>query len=282
MDGLNHLQVGDRTYNGFRLADIVEDHGTNRLGIDTLPQVVTRGLLLDVAAARGVGRLGPGDVVTVTDAEKALAAIGGQVCPRDAVFFHTGAGRLLLSSPAVFDVEGATATARLHLAAGETVMFALAYAPMWEPPLTAWGADQIVARLDDTAAGWRSWSAIHQTYEGPWRDLVHHSGRVLQALTFAPTGASATFPSENCRTWPGGATATRCGSATAPGASGSWTCTASCSAPPPGWSNSWGISTQSRNDSSLPPPTPPPLAGRRRTRASGRSGATRRISCTPS
>ena len=24
---------------------------------------------------------------------------------------------------------------------------------------------------------------------GPWRDLVHHSGRVLQALSFAPTGA---------------------------------------------------------------------------------------------
>ena len=45
MDGLNHLQVGDRTYNGHRIADIAEEHGTNRLGIDTLPQVVTRGLL---------------------------------------------------------------------------------------------------------------------------------------------------------------------------------------------------------------------------------------------
>src|SRR6266702_3758760 len=63
MDGLNHLQVGDRTYNGFRLADIVEDHGTNRLGIDTLPQIVTRGLLLDIAASRGVTRLAAGDVI---------------------------------------------------------------------------------------------------------------------------------------------------------------------------------------------------------------------------
>jgi len=57
MDGLNHLQMGERTYNGFLLADIIEDHGTNRLGIDTLPQVVTRGLLLDVAASRGGERL---------------------------------------------------------------------------------------------------------------------------------------------------------------------------------------------------------------------------------
>ena len=45
MDALNHLQMGDRTYNGHRLADIAEEHGTNRLGVDTLPQVVTRGLL---------------------------------------------------------------------------------------------------------------------------------------------------------------------------------------------------------------------------------------------
>ena len=65
MDGLNHLWVGDRSYNGYRLADIAEDYGTSRLGIDTLPQVVTRGLLLDVAASRGGERLEPGDVITV-------------------------------------------------------------------------------------------------------------------------------------------------------------------------------------------------------------------------
>jgi kynurenine formamidase len=94
MDGLNHLQAGDRTYNGFRLADIVEDHGTNRLGIDTLPQVVTRGLLLDVAAARGGDRLPAGEVITVADVEAAVAASGHDVRPGDAVFFHTGHGDL--------------------------------------------------------------------------------------------------------------------------------------------------------------------------------------------
>ena len=49
--------------------------------------------------------------------------------------------------------------------------------------------DELGRRLDGTIRTWRSWARLHQRYEGPWRDLVHHSGRVLQALTFAPTGA---------------------------------------------------------------------------------------------
>jgi kynurenine formamidase len=94
MDGLNHLQVGDVSYNGHRLADIAEDYGTNRLGIDTLPQVMTRGLLLDITAARGVDRLEAGDVITVEDAQNALDAAGTSVSSGDAVLFHTGWGSL--------------------------------------------------------------------------------------------------------------------------------------------------------------------------------------------
>jgi kynurenine formamidase len=94
MDALNHLQVGDRTYNGHRLADIVDEHGTNRLGVDTLPQVVTRGLLLDIAALRGVERLEPGEVITPQDARDALDAGNLGLRPGDAVLFHTGWGSL--------------------------------------------------------------------------------------------------------------------------------------------------------------------------------------------
>ena len=94
MDGLNHLQVGDRTYNGYALSDIIEDHGTNRLGSDTLPQIVTRGLLVDIAGARGVVHLQPGDVITVAETRAALEADGLSVRPGDAVFFYTGWGQL--------------------------------------------------------------------------------------------------------------------------------------------------------------------------------------------
>ena len=88
MDALNHLQVGGRTYNGYQLADIVEDHGTNKLGVDTLPQIVTRGVLVDVAARRGVTRLEPGDAIGLSDVD------GVDAGPGDAVFFHTGWGSL--------------------------------------------------------------------------------------------------------------------------------------------------------------------------------------------
>ncbi len=59
---------------------------------------------------------------------------------------------------------------------------------------TPWGrgcgaSRSIADRLDDTVVAWQSWSDLHQAYVGPWQDLVHHSGRVLQALSFQPTGA---------------------------------------------------------------------------------------------
>jgi len=117
-----------------------------------------------------------------------LEAMPGGVAARG------GASRLLLSAPVWFGVDGATATVRLHLEAGQEVCFALAHGQAGQQPLTVWDGAAITARLDDTMAGWRSWSAIHQTYEGPWRDLVHHSGRVLQALTYAPTGAIVAAP----------------------------------------------------------------------------------------
>src|SRR5439155_11244479 len=41
---------------------------------------------------------------------------------------------------------------------------------------------------------WRTWSGVHQNYEGPWEDLVYHSGRVLQALMYQPTGAIVAAP----------------------------------------------------------------------------------------
>jgi alpha,alpha-trehalase len=116
-----------------------------------------------------------------------------------------GANRLFLSTSAGFDVDDATATGRVRLAAGQTAVFALGHGDMTGPPLAPWTAAEITGRLDDTVAGWRSWSALHQNYEGPWRELVRHSGRVLQAMTFAPTGAIVAAPTTSLPETVGGA-----------------------------------------------------------------------------
>ncbi len=102
LDGLNHLQIGDRFYNGWRARDIVEPWGTTKLGIEKVPPVVTRGVLVDAARHRGVARMEPGEVITVADVHAALRAQNVAVEPGDVLLFHTGWGALWESDPARF------------------------------------------------------------------------------------------------------------------------------------------------------------------------------------
>ncbi|MEP6660719.1 MAG: glycoside hydrolase family 15 protein [Acidimicrobiales bacterium] len=96
---------------------------------------------------------------------------------------------LVLSTPIPVDVADGRVTSRFQLTEGESLWFGLHHRTSEEPEPRVSTQAELGRRLDATVRTWRSWSRLHQRYEGPWRDLVHHSGRVLQALTFAPTGA---------------------------------------------------------------------------------------------
>jgi GH15 family glucan-1,4-alpha-glucosidase len=100
-----------------------------------------------------------------------------------------GADVLALSSPVPFEFDGPTARARVRMSAGDAVGFALHHQLSWQNPPTLWSQAEIASRLADTTRAWESWSQSHQSYRGPWRELVDVSGRVLQGLTFFPTGA---------------------------------------------------------------------------------------------
>ena len=101
-----------------------------------------------------------------------------------------GADVLVLSSPFALTVDRSAAAGRIQLRRGESAGFALHHAKRAETEAArVWSQAEIGARLEDTVSAWESWSELHQAYVGPWRDLVHQSGRVLQALSFAPTGA---------------------------------------------------------------------------------------------
>jgi len=112
-----------------------------------------------------------------------LSAVDGGVTARG------GAEWLVLSTPVPVGIDDSTATARFPLRAGEIVQFGLHRSTLEEAPAHVWSQDELAATLAGTVDAWRSWSALHQNYDGPWQDLVHHSGRVLQGLTFQPSGA---------------------------------------------------------------------------------------------
>ena len=105
-----------------------------------------------------------------------------------------GAEWLVLSTPVPLTLDGGSATATCTVAAGDTLRFSLQRSTLEERPARVWSDPELAALMERTVAAWRSWSALHQTYDGPWRDLVHASGQVLQALTFQPSGAIVAAP----------------------------------------------------------------------------------------
>ena len=91
-------------------------------------------------------------------------------------------------------IERSTMRTTFELGAGDDVGFALRHAAVDEREPEPVQADQVRERLDDTAEGWRSWEAEHDIYEGPNRDLIRHSARVLKGLSYRPTGAIVAAP----------------------------------------------------------------------------------------
>ncbi len=116
-----------------------------------------------------------------------------------------GADVLVLSAPGPVEIERSTARARFTLRAGEEVGFALHHRSSWEEAPRVWSQEEIAAQLEGTTHAWRTWSSVHQAYRGPWEDLVYHSGRVLQALMYQPTGAIVAAPTTSLPETVGGA-----------------------------------------------------------------------------
>ena len=105
-----------------------------------------------------------------------------------------GATRLVLATSVELVVEDSVVRGSSTLAAGESIEVALQYSSSWSHPPAPWTPDRIVSRLEDTVGAWRTWHDEHQRYEGPYAELVDHSGRVLQGLTYQPSGAIVAAP----------------------------------------------------------------------------------------
>lgn len=166
----------------------------------------------------GIGQRAPHAIVRVVEGLEGRVEMATEVAPRpeyglvDPVWEAVPGGArarggplgAVLSSPVALDLTDGTARATATVSAGERLGFALRATEPWRAWPGPWTTDQCRAWMHGTVRGWQSWAEMHQSYEGPWAELVHHSGRVLQALTYAPTGAVVAAPTTSLPEVPGG------------------------------------------------------------------------------
>ncbi len=98
-----------------------------------------------------------------------------------------GPATLTLTSSVPVSLTGAAVASSFVVAAGESVDLRLAYAATFAPGRRLAGGEQ--PALEDTITAWKSWSALHTSYDGSFPEQVRRSSLVLQGLTYAPSGA---------------------------------------------------------------------------------------------
>jgi kynurenine formamidase len=90
LDGLGHLGVEHVYYNGNKLADFADPTGLKKLGIEKVPPMVTRGVLLDMAAYYNTDVVKEGTAFNVKEIEEVAKKQGVEIRQGDVVIFHTG------------------------------------------------------------------------------------------------------------------------------------------------------------------------------------------------
>ena len=103
IDALSHFGLNGRIYNGFRADEQLGDRGWKVAGASTIPPIVARGVLIDVAAAHGVSMLPPGYRIGKDDLVLALDRQGVALEPGDVVLIRTGRMTVLEDAAAYMD-----------------------------------------------------------------------------------------------------------------------------------------------------------------------------------
>lgn len=90
IDALNHFGIGRKIYNGFSADEHLGDRGWAVTGAETIPPIIARGVLIDIAKFKGLDALPAGYRVLRTDIEGALRAQKVTLQRGDVVMIRTG------------------------------------------------------------------------------------------------------------------------------------------------------------------------------------------------
>jgi kynurenine formamidase len=113
IDALNHFGVDGKIYNGFTPEDNLGSRHWTRGGAETIPPIVARGVMLDIAALKGVECLPPSYAITVEDCQQALEKSGLALQEGDVALVRTGRmafwpdGSKVLGNPPGLSLEAA-------------------------------------------------------------------------------------------------------------------------------------------------------------------------------
>ena len=90
IDALNHFGLNGKIWNGFSAHKYLGDRGWNVAGAEKIPPIIARGVLIDVAAAKGLDMLGDGYRITREDLIEALDKQGVDIQEGDVALIRTG------------------------------------------------------------------------------------------------------------------------------------------------------------------------------------------------
>ena len=105
-DMFSHQSIDNSHYNCFATDDITTRNGFTKLGVEKIGAIYTRGVLIDVAAVKGVDMLDAGYEITAADLQAAIAKQGISLKRGDAVLIHTGWGKLWGVDNAKYNASG--------------------------------------------------------------------------------------------------------------------------------------------------------------------------------
>jgi kynurenine formamidase len=94
IDALNHISADNKFYNGVDAFEATGPKGSLKLGMETTPPIVTRGVMVDVPSLQRREILEKGHAVTPEEVERSLEANELAVGEGDALFVYTGVSKL--------------------------------------------------------------------------------------------------------------------------------------------------------------------------------------------
>ena len=92
IDGLGHIARGEdaQIYNGFKIRDVATDFGLMKNDADSIPPIIGRAVMIDVAGWKGVDALPSNFAIGSKELQSALTKQSTDIQPGDIVLIRTG------------------------------------------------------------------------------------------------------------------------------------------------------------------------------------------------